>query len=462
MTESNPELITALDLDQWSGTLAAQTTLPILVRRLILATTPVSEITMRAREGALLPGWDGIVRSDVTDAHVPLGTSGWELGTSKDPGDKAQSDIRSRTKDPLGLDPATTTFVAVTSRMWRDRDDWRDARRKERAVGRRPRLRRRRPRDVAGARAQRPPLDLRAARPGAARRQDARRVVGPVGQPDPCRPSSRVPARRSRPRGHRGPGRPRQPPRPITVVAPSREEALAIVCASLLGDGDEVDELRARAVIVSAPGAWDRLVDSDNALVLIPNFDDADIASALSKGHHVVIPLGRDARHAEGHIVVPLLDRAKAAEAILDEAAGITRDVANRYAAHAHRNLLSLRRTLAVNPRFAKPPWSEGEQGRRLAPLVLAGSWSDDVEGDRKAIETLTGRPYADVEGDLAAWAAQDDAPVTRTGQVWRIVSKEDAWDLVSALITKTTLTRFHDVAAAGPRGARSRARCPR
>jgi hypothetical protein len=52
------------------------------------------------------------------------------------------------------------------------------------------------------------------------------------------------------------------------------------------------------------------------------------------------------------------------------------------------------------------------------------------------------------VEADLAAWAAQDDAPVTRTGQAWRIVSKEDAWDLVSALITKTTLTRFHDVAA--------------
>jgi len=146
--------------------------------------------------------------------------------------------------------------------------------------------------------------------------------------------------------------------------------------------------------------------------------------------------------------VVPLLDRAAAAEAILDEATGITRDIANRRAAHAHRNLLSLRRTLAANPRFAKPPWSEGDQGRHLAPLILAGSWSDDVEGDRTEIETLTGRPYAEVEADLAAWAAQDDAPVTRTGQAWRIVSKEDAWDLVSALITKTTLTRFHDVAA--------------
>jgi hypothetical protein len=102
--------------------------------------------------------------------------------------------------------------------------------------------------------------------------------MGPLGQPDPCRPFSWLPPRRARHRGHPDPERPRPGPRAVTVVAPSREEALAIVCASLLGDGDEVDELRARAVIVSAPGAWDRLVDSDSALVLIPSFDDADIA----------------------------------------------------------------------------------------------------------------------------------------------------------------------------------------
>jgi len=445
---TNPELITAVDLDQWSGTLAAQTALPILVRRLILATTPVNEITMRAREGALLPGWDGIVRSDATDPHVPLGTSGWELGTSNNPRTKAQSDFRIRTKDSLGLAPKTTTFVAVTSRLWRDRDNWLKLRRKQkkwadvRAID---------ADDLVAWLERAPSVYLWISEQLG---REPRDVKTPDAWWDRWVSQTRVVL----PRAFLLAGRDAvvtqirdalgQPPRPITVVGPSREEALAIVCASLLGDGAEVDELRARAIIVSGSGAWDRLVDSDNPLVLIPNFDDADIASALRKGHHVVIPLGRDARHDDSRIVVPLLDRAAAAEAILDEAAGITRDVANRRAAHAHRNLLSLRRILAANPRFAKPPWSEGEQGHHLAPLILAGSWSDDVNSDRQAIETLTGRPYAEVEGDLAAWAAQDDAPVTRTRQVWRIVSREDAWDLVSALITKTMLTRFHDVAA--------------
>jgi hypothetical protein len=62
---------------------------------------------MRAREGALLPGWDGLVECAVPDPHVPLGTSGWEMGTSKEPRDKAQSDYKARTDNPLarvGLD----------------------------------------------------------------------------------------------------------------------------------------------------------------------------------------------------------------------------------------------------------------------------------------------------------------------------------------------------------------------
>ena len=137
---SNPELVTALDMDQWSESLAAKSTLPVLVRRLILATAHVTEISMRAREGVAVPGWDGQVRCDVDDPHVPRGASGWELGTSREPRHKAQSDMHDRILDPQGVDPKTTTYVAVTSRIWRDRDNWCDAPARGRPVGRRPRL----------------------------------------------------------------------------------------------------------------------------------------------------------------------------------------------------------------------------------------------------------------------------------------------------------------------------------
>ena len=83
---TNPELVTALDLDSVGhDSLTAQSTLPRLVRRLILANSSVTQVAMRAGEGTLLHGWDGLVEAAVADAHVPLGTSRWEMGTSREP-----------------------------------------------------------------------------------------------------------------------------------------------------------------------------------------------------------------------------------------------------------------------------------------------------------------------------------------------------------------------------------------
>jgi hypothetical protein len=102
---TNTELVTARDLDAWCTDVHSPFTLPIIVRQLILATAPVNEITMPAREGARQRGWDGLVRSDVSDPHVPCGLSGWELGTGAPPRDKAQRDYRNRTRIRAALIP---------------------------------------------------------------------------------------------------------------------------------------------------------------------------------------------------------------------------------------------------------------------------------------------------------------------------------------------------------------------
>lgn len=444
---ANPELVTALDLDQWSESLASRSMLPVLIRRLILTTAAVTEISMRGREGVGVSGWDGVVRSDAGDPHVPSGMSAWELGTSSDPRGKAQSDMHDRILNPLGLDPGSTTYVAVTSRLWGERDAWRDARRTdgpwadvraydaddlETWLERAPSVH-----YWISEQLGREPRDAMTPDAWWDRWSRRTRPVLPLGFLLAGRDAAVSVIRHAL----------IQPPQAITVAAPSREEALAVVCASLLGDGGEADDLRSRALVVSSAGAWDRLAGSRPGLVLIPAFEDADLASALGNGQHVVVPLGRDARGGGG-IEVPPLDRLAAAEALVAGPAGTERSVADRYAGHARRNLLSLRRTLAINPAFEKPAWSEGAEGRRLAPLVLAGSWSEDVDGDRGAIEELTGRAYADVEENLAVWSSTEDAPLLRTGAAWRVVSKEDAWDLLCPLVTATDLTRFHDVAA--------------
>ena len=84
----------------------------------------------------------------------------------------------------------------------------------------------------------------------------------------------------------------------ITVTAASQTEALAVVCASLVDDSSEVAPFRARALVVSGEGAWGRLVDSPAPLVLIPTFEEPDVATALDNGHRVVVPSPATSRPA--------------------------------------------------------------------------------------------------------------------------------------------------------------------
>jgi hypothetical protein len=446
---TNTELVTARDLDAWCTDDSAPFTLPIIVRQLILATAPVTEITMPARAaGVRQRGWDGLVRCPVADPHIPLGLSGWELGTGEPSREKAQRDYRNRTRHPCGVDRATTTFVAVTARMWDGRMTWRDARR---AHGAWADVRVYDATDLELWMERVPSAHVRISEmlgrePRDARTPDAWWDTWSA-QTDPALPLGSLLAGREDVSFALAQEL-TKPPQVITVMVASQTEALAVVCASLVGRSDDVDGLRAKALVISSPGAWGRLVDSDSPLVLMPIFEEPDVATALRRGHRVVVPVARDVRPRGALVGIPPLDRQQAAEALLAEYPALGRDRAERHAAHASRNLISFRRTIALSPQVKRPPWSRGAEGRRLAPLVLAGGWSADKEGDQRAIEQLTGRSYAEVEEDLAIWSAQDDVPLYRSGGTWRLVSRDDAWDLVHSLVTPTDLARFQAVAA--------------
>jgi hypothetical protein len=68
---------------------------------------------------------------------------------------------------------------------------------------------------------------------------------------------------------------------------------------------------------------------------------------------------------------VPALDRLKAVEALVEET-GLDRGKADRYAAHARRNLLSRRRTLSISPDVTRLAWSQGPEGP--SPCAAGGA----------------------------------------------------------------------------------------
>ena len=94
------------------------------MRRLLQATVACSELDIRTNEGVQLSGWDGVVYSEQGSPFVPKGGSGWEMSVAKDPRRKADEDWKTRSADSWSLRADEAGFVFVTSRRWRDKEEW--------------------------------------------------------------------------------------------------------------------------------------------------------------------------------------------------------------------------------------------------------------------------------------------------------------------------------------------------
>ncbi len=77
-------------------------------------------------------GWDGIIICQEDTSFIPKGISLMEFGTENNPKGKADRDYKKRTSNPLGYNPNECTFIFITSKFWRNKDQWRNEKLKER------------------------------------------------------------------------------------------------------------------------------------------------------------------------------------------------------------------------------------------------------------------------------------------------------------------------------------------
>lgn len=440
-------LIDATDLTQWANRRAAQGMLPRVMRRLVHATVAcIERIGFPADEGVQLGGWDGIVRVETGNGFVPDGDSVWEIGANRDVKGKADGEYQKRSLNPLCVEPAETTFIFVTPRRWRNKDDWANDRRAENLW-----------RDIRAYDADDLVSWLELA-PGVhiwlstllGKRPegvsdlsdfwlDWSSATDPSFTPELVVSGRMKEADRLREWLHEAPSS-------ITVRAGSREDALAFFTAALhqLPAEERVAHL-ARAVVVRDHAAWQQLAASDEPLVLIPMFDEREAsARAVGQGHHVLIPIGKDESESAS-VMIPRLHRQDAKEALM--AMGLPDQRAEDLATLARRSMRALRRKLAFNPEVQRPAWAKPAEAGALIPVLLVGKWSDANPADREVVAKLARAPYEEVARTLVRWANEPDAPVLRVGDTWLIASKEDAWTLLARFVTRDDLDSFESIA---------------
>jgi len=439
----------ATDIEQWAKRLASEAELPGLIRRLILATADgVRQVEFRAGEGTRLAGWDGSADTDGSDPFVPRGESRWELNTWENKKrQKADDDYEKRTQEPLGAIPAEATYVHVTAWRWTAKDDWASEKRAEGKWG-----------DVRAYDADTleawlslaPAVHVWFSRLIGRQPRDALDLDEYWDEwTSATNPAMTVPLTI----GGREEvlGRLLQwtvdPPSVALLQGATEAEAIAFLGAGMQSlQSDERDRLLSRVTIVTSDEAWREISHSATPTIIIArNPDQSAYPAAVSRGHHVLVPLARNQPGDDQTIVLPEVDREAARAALL--AMGFDDAQSNQLAGLAWRGLSILRREIAISPVLMRPAWADLEHGRSLLPALLAGRWDESNEADRTVLSTLGDVSYPDLRNVLLSNESQPDAPVKRIGQVWLTTSRKDSWSLLAGFVTRPELDRFAAVA---------------
>ena len=439
-------IVTAQDIIQWTKTnrRQAQSTLPLLVRKLIIASVNPTLLNIPAGDSISVAGWDGILKVKEGNMFVPQGDSVWEFGTNARINIKANEDYEKRTKDPRGLNKKKNTFIFVTSQTWNKRSDWEKNKNCENEWA-----------QVKGLNAD--DLETWLEQCPAVHRWFSR-LIG------------------KRPEGTwdieqawDGWSNVTQPACNMNLVLAGRQDQVDDLEKRLKGEastirisGESEDEAYAfalaviksnfqfstRLLVVREVNEWDILIDSQQPLILIPQFDNPhNLGLATKRGNWIILPASSmhfGARKADISLRRP--DRVKQITALimmgLDE--GKAKEIVN-----SSRGYLNpIRRHAAlVSSDYIPPNWATSEHAGLLLAALFAGSWVSDNNNDCDKLAQLANISYSEFETLLQHWRIENDRPIDLVGNVWQIISRQDVWSLLCQFINTSMLRRFEKTA---------------
>lgn len=447
--------ITATHIEAWADSRDAQAQLPLLVRRLIQATSSITALAMPAGDSVNEPGWDGITDASDGNPWVPLGPALWEMGCNSRPQEKASDDFAKRVFQTGVDEMQAAVFVFVTPRRWRTRETWRQS-----AIGAAPW------RDVKVVDADDLEAWLERAPAVTLWFAELRGLAGPgIESADsywqrwqsqsrhPITTEALLTDRESATKHFDELISTRTPL--VSVEADSQEEAVAFACLRTMALG-----LSESAACVTTPEGW-RFVDSNAALHIVISGttevgarvvarDGMSLVVPMTRGDRTERPLGAMSRAAPHDSAIVSLARpsSSAFEQQLVKLGEEASDAA-RLARSVGRSWSVYRRVCAKNPVVSRPAWLENSRIRTLLTLTLVGSWNSAKSGDRTCVEAVDGRPYDELEIDLRSLSQLDDSPVIQIGTVWRARSPLELLHLCVHALTPASLDRFFSVAEA-------------
>ncbi|MGY8870585.1 MAG: hypothetical protein ACKVJE_09110 [Pseudomonadales bacterium] len=436
--------VTANDIREWTSTnkRRAEELLPLLIKRLILASCTPQKIDFGTGDAIAVGGWDGILEVEEGNAFVPAGKSGWEMGTNDAVKGKADSDYSKRLKNPSPFFLEETTFVFATTRLWSKKDNW--VRFKQNTG---------KWKDVKGINAEElqdwleacPSVhrwfsellnkrsgtlwDIDQAWERFSNQTGIKLTTGFLLHARDSIKSSLI----SRLSGSA---------RSIRISAESPKEAYGFILSSLLSD----EALMSKSLIVRSQEDWDLICGCENNLILVPlGFNPDGVGLATRNGHFVITPIDNKSRRDDDILLSYQirLDREEAFKKLelTDSQVTIlfseTKGFFNPFIRHMLMQPLDL----------DTPQWPVNFSSDVLFAILFSTELDSNNSNDWEVLESLSGHKKTMLEELLENLARQDDPPIRKIGSLWQVISKMDYWLVIAHQINLPVLNRLLDVA---------------
>jgi len=434
--------VNGTDLAQWAERRVAQAMVPTLISKLVRASAADS-LHFPSDEAVQLRGWDGTTYSRAGSEYVPKGHSGWEISTQREgiPG-KATEDYEKRSRDPLGLSPAESTFIFVTPRSWPEKEKWVHERCAE---GLWKEIRVYDGTDLVHWIELYPTVgvwlaaELEKHPSGVRQLKEVWEEWSLATQPalgEDLILSDRDEDSAAILRWLRAEAS------AMAVQAESAEEVAAFVYAAIKQLPPEVAEhYFARSLVVADSEAARRLGGSSTPLLIAILDPETGVPEAIAqKGHHVLAALGQEPGSVRVGRKLRRPSREGIEVALAD--AGVPDIESKRLARDASRSLAILRRCMPASA-FRMPKWALGTISRPLLAALLAGMWDDGCAADKLVMSRLSEMPYDAFTASITPFVGDFDSPLRKVGPTWKVASPRDAWFLLAGNLTSADIDRF-------------------
>lgn len=423
------------EIEAWGKRQEVKGDFPLLIAKLIFETTPRSTFfEIPTGSAVFLESWDGYVKCESATTFVPEGVSVWEYKTN---GAKTQadSDYNKRTQDSEGLDKSKVTFLFVTTKTWKGKKKWIEEKQKEN-IWKEVRVY-----DAINLSnwLHTTEIAFRWFNGQLDRNYSCLTIedfwevwaTGPKVNGKHILLHPRVVTTGRELESQRLLEFLNGDPDLLAVRGSTKDEAIAfIVATAILTSEQFYIKFLSKGVVIELLPDFRLMKKSNFNLNLIAKFEDrSELFSAVSRKHHVLLPLGPDDPFNSQNIIsLPLIDRDGLIQALIDS--GLTEEKSRKYSRESAREITILKRLLGFE--LSKSKWEFSDEINHLIPVLLIGRWDENKEGDRKILEKLAGESYETYSEKLYKWLEVESPPLIKIGSSWRLTSPLDAWTNLS------------------------------